>query len=513
MDARVILQLLIRRARWVGLCVMAGAVLGVLVAKLVPVTYIAAARLLVESEQIPDSMAISTVKTSAAEQVQIITQRILTRDMLVELAHREGIYGSDSAEISANADKIVEDLRARITIEIMANPTTNGAKKNEPQATIVNVAFQAGTATLAASVANEIVTRILREDVMMRTGEARQTLEFFQQEVDRLDAELKTRAAEILAFKASNSEALPDALEERRTRVLALEARAEATAEREEELRAALSLLERRHAAADLADPSRVKAVTVEVRKLAELEAARLELIRALPLEDPKVVTMSDEIDDLRAAVLKAQGQGARPSAYEMRRREMLSTLDIVAQSRYDTGRELAAMKAMIAATPANSVTLDSLQRDYETLRAQYDTAVANRAMAETGDTIETLSKGQRISVIEQATAPAKAAKPNRRMIALAGLLLGMIAGAASTLAEPLLRPTLRRPEDLAQGLGISPFATIPYLTTAVEAYEEKRQIRLWGIGFAVLVLLILVAIATLFDAPEVAELATIRRI
>ena len=67
-------------------------------------------------------------------------------------------------------------------------------------------------------------------------------------------------------------------------------------------------------------------------------------------------------------------------------------------------------------------IALEALQRDYANARAQYDQAEANRARAETGDMIEALAKGQRISVIEQAIAPQAPESPNRPIVALAGL-------------------------------------------------------------------------------------------
>jgi hypothetical protein len=72
-------------------------------------------------------------------------------------------------------------------------------------------------------------------------------------------------------------------------------------------------------------------------------------------------------------------------------------------------------LKASIEATPGNAIALDTLERDYANTRAQYDAAVANKARAETGDTIEALSKGQRISVIEQAIAPREPPAPTAR--------------------------------------------------------------------------------------------------
>lgn len=59
-----------------------------------------------------------------------------------------------------------------------------------------------------------------------------------------------------------------------------------------------------------------------------------------------------------------------------------------------------------IARTPGNSVTFDAMKRDYDNLQAQYNRAVANQSRAETGDMIEALSKGQRISLVEPGPSP-----------------------------------------------------------------------------------------------------------
>ena len=142
-------------------------------ASILPAVYTASARLLVESEQIPGQLAASTVQTKATEQVQIIQQRILTRDILIEMANRLNIYADHKAsgKPPMDAGEIVDDLRKRINISI---GTAGPAKRGEVQATLVSVSFSASSAALAASVTNEVVTLILKEDVSMRTTVARQ---------------------------------------------------------------------------------------------------------------------------------------------------------------------------------------------------------------------------------------------------------------------------------------------------------------------------------------------------
>ena len=217
MDFRFYLSLFLRRLPYFLLFVVVGSVMGVTLARLLPPVYLAEARLVVESEQIPDELAASTVRTQATEQLQIIQQRILTRDRLLEMANRLQIYAAvpGTSTRRLDPDEIVEDLRERIKIV-----TTGGG---QAQATLVSVSFEAPV--MSATVTNEVVTLILQENVAMRTTVAGQTLDFFMQEVARLDQELASQGAEILAFKTANKDALPESLDFLRTQQAAAQER------------------------------------------------------------------------------------------------------------------------------------------------------------------------------------------------------------------------------------------------------------------------------------------------
>ena len=99
-------------------------------------------------------------------------------------------------------------------------------------------------------------------------------------------------------------------------------------------------------------------------------------------------------------------------SPYEIQLADLDNQLEFLKARRAQIDGEISDLQETIAATPANAIALQNLQRNYDNIRAQYDQAVANRARAETGDIIESLSKGQRISVIEQAIAPEEPSSP-----------------------------------------------------------------------------------------------------
>lgn len=495
MDLRFYLSIFLRRLPWFLLLLAIGSAAGITLARVLPTVYSAQARLVVESEQIPDSLAASTVETQATEQLQIIQQRILARDPLIEMANRLQIYapGPDGQGRRMAADAIVADMRKRIRIS-----TTSGSSRGPAQATLVTVSFEAPTAQLAAAVANDLVTQILREDVAMRTGVARQTLDFFEQEVQRLDQELATQGAAILAFKEANKEALPDSLDFRRSQQAAAQERLLTLDRQEAELRERRVQIERLRAVAlasgvVTAGPE----ATPEQRTLQTLKDDYGRAIAVLSPTNPRVKLLAAQIaaqEKLVAAQLAASGVadevgGSAPlspaTPFDLQIADVDSQLGFISAQRAQITAQLEALTATIDATPANTITLGTLERDYANTRAQYDDAVAKKARAETGDVIEALSKGQRISIIEQAVAPSMPNSPNRLAIAAGGVGLGIALGLGMVLLLEVMNAGIRRPVELTARLGITPFATLPYMRTRGEILRRRAII---GVAMAVAV-------------------------
>lgn len=477
MDLRFYFALFMRRLHWFLIVAIAVSAFGIFMAKILPTVYVASATLVVESEQIPDSLAASTVRTQATEQLQIIQQRILTRDTLVDMANRLKIYApaNGGAAQPLDADKLVLDMRKRIKID-----TSEG----NGQATLVLVSFEAPTATMAAAVTNDVVTLILKNDVEMRTGSARNTLEFFKQEVVRLDKDLSDRGAAILAFKQANKEALPDSLDFRRSQQATAQQQLAQLQQDETDLKARRDRLVRLHEASQaggaVRDATPVQNQTPEQQQLRSLEDQLMAQKSVLSPENPKIKLLESQIAALQKVVDgqttsgMVDNQGREMSAYEVQLADMDTQLTQLAERQAQVETTMKALQDTIDATPGNAIQLDALQRDYDNVKAQYDQAVANEARAETGETIETMAKGQRISVIEQAVAPNGPTRPNRKIIAMGGVGGGIFLGLALVALIEFLHSGIRRPVEITEKLGIAVFATLPYMKTAHEIRRRR---------------------------------------
>jgi polysaccharide chain length determinant protein (PEP-CTERM system associated) len=467
-------KLLQRRAPAMLALFLLASGIGVALAMRLPTTYQTGARLIVEGAQIPDKLATSTVQTEASEEIQIIREQLLTRANLLEIANKFQVLRGQK---EMTPDEIVTAMRAATRI-------TSSNARVEP--IIVSVGFEARTGQIAANVVNEYVTRIIAANVEQRTGRAEDTLEFFEQEVERLSAALDEKNARISQFQRDNANAMPENQPFRLARQAQLQERL-LTAQRE---RAALIEQKARvvavYEATGRLSATGQQALSPEESQLQQLEADLSAALAVYSETNPRVVTLKNQIAQLKARVAANAGAAggetdpgiaaaaADPTGQTALLDLQLSQIDSQIRT-LDTDitaaeAELASLAEAISESPLNAIALQGLQRELENVQGQYDRAVARLADASTGERIEVSARGQRITLIEAATVPNAPASPNRPLIAAAGAGAGLALAVGLFLLLELMNRTIRAPFEITKGLGIKPLATIPYM-------ESRRHI------------------------------------
>jgi len=477
-------------------------------AVIMPTVYTARGLLLVEAPQIPISLAQSTVQVGSREQLAVIQRRLLTRANLLQIAREFDVYENTG---SLSPDEIVTKMRADTRIS---------SSGNNSAATVMEVQFSARTGAIAASVANEYITRILSENANNRQARAEGTLEFFQQEAERLERELEARNQQILEFQNANADALPDTVNYRLNRQEILQQRI-TQIDRDKSI-----LTDQRDRLVDLQNrgiefvrPEEDVPRTQLEQQLAQLRN-QLTNARAIYSPDsPRVTVLSARIaaleelqeeEEARAEAEQAleplSGDPAAnfdpPTAIELQVDEIETRLRFLAEQEALIEAELVELEDTLVRTPANAIALEGLRRDYASIERQYSSALDRLSTAATGERIEVMSKGERISVIEQARAPDEPSDPNRPLIAATGLAAGAGLAVALFAALEVLNKAVRRPVDLANHLGITPIATVHYIVTPGERLRRRLAILL-----VVLAILILVPAALYYVHYEVRPL------
>jgi uncharacterized protein involved in exopolysaccharide biosynthesis len=436
---------------FLAVAVVVGCV-GTAVVYLIPTVYMATARILVESPQIPTSMARSTVPTGPMEQFQIIEQDVMSRDSLLGLARRFALYRNRP---TLSDVEIVDDMRARIGV----NPLALDVGSGDPGAIAFDVTFQANDAVLSAQVTNELVSMILKRDVDLRTSRASDTLNFFTQEVTRLNGELSKLDGEILAFKTEHSDALPDSLDFRRTQQLNQEQHALTLAQEEATLR-------RRRA--DLVADGQLEGgpPSPQEQTLETLRQALATQLTVFREDSPTIQALKGRMAALEEAPAtdNSAGMAGLSRQIEKQLADIDDRLAQIAAEQDSIRKSNAELSRTIAETPANESALNALLRNHNNIQAQYDAAVAQLADASTGDQIEARFKGARLSLKESALPPQKPYKPNRLLLLVGTLFAALGLGLGAIAAPEFFNRKIRRPAELVDKLGIHPLITIPYI-------------------------------------------------
>jgi len=124
-----------------------------------------------------------------------------------------------------------------------------------------------------------------------------------------------------------------------------------------------------------------------------------------------------------------------------------------------------------------------SLMRDYDSLRAHYQSLQDKKLSAQMASSLEARQKGERFIILDTAPVPDRPYGPNRLLISLAGLIAGLVAGIGLAIGLEMLDQTVRSEQEAAHLLGLPVLAGIPQIYT-------QAQMRSRGVRFALAALL-----------------------
>jgi uncharacterized protein involved in exopolysaccharide biosynthesis len=170
--------------------------IGAVVALAWPAKYLAEGKILVQSQEIPADLVRPTVVSLANERIQVIEQRIMTRDNLLAIAKKFQI-SKNSWQSLVSGTEIVDFVKERARIR----PLVLTLGSDRKQAIAFTVGFEHEQPQVAMRVANELVTMILNEDVRARTAFANETTKFLERDVQRLETQISQLDAQIAELR------------------------------------------------------------------------------------------------------------------------------------------------------------------------------------------------------------------------------------------------------------------------------------------------------------------------
>ena len=478
-DIKAYVRGVLRRWLLVAAIFIVGAAVAVVVATKLPATYESTARILVESQQIPDDLARSTVTASAAERLQIIQQRLMSRRNLLKIIELLDLFADrDGMSLTEKVEAIRDATR-------FASINFSGGRSISQQVAAFTITYSSDSAATASRVANEFVTQVLEQNLEARSERATETRAFFRQEVDRLSNVLLELENEITSYQNENLDALPQSLDFRLSEISNLQDRLFASEQRRAQLADERRFLET--ALEEGATPLLEGATPLSPieRDLAELRLVLLQQRGVLTDSHPTIQALEARIQAMEASLAgqtPAQSDSANADPGTQTRfaevRSRLEAIDrqmarmIEEEVRLTNRAEM--LQASVDKTPEIQMFLSAMERRYASLQEQYQGTVARLAEAAIGERLEINSQAERFEVIEQASVPEAPVKPNRTLIAAGGVVGSLFLGLGLALMLEIINPAIRSAADLQNKLELRPIVSVPYISTRREQVRRR---------------------------------------
>jgi uncharacterized protein involved in exopolysaccharide biosynthesis len=190
--------------------------LGLYFAAIQKPSYLSEGKILLETQNIAPDIVRPVITPTTGEGVQLIEQRVTSRDTLLSIASKFGLY----PEIPQRA-LVAELMRKSVQIK----PIEVDSRPGRNTATVaITVGFEYDNPELATRVASELVTLIVGEDARSRTTRAKEGVRILADEAKDVETKLETTQTQILELARRPRDTISETPDQRKLELAALTA-------------------------------------------------------------------------------------------------------------------------------------------------------------------------------------------------------------------------------------------------------------------------------------------------
>jgi uncharacterized protein involved in exopolysaccharide biosynthesis len=500
-------------------------------ALLLPPTYKSTATILIEQPIISNDLVDSTISSYADQQVQRIRQRVLSRPNLRRIIDKFQLYRDqlDNKPWST----ILEDMEKSISVDMISADVRDRSGRATKATIAFHVGFSHEKAAVSQSVANELVSLFLQENLKERTESAEEASSFFAREAEKLRQRMEELDNKLLILKKERGDSLPEfrqqnskQLERALQRLDDINNQYNKTYEKNIYLQSQLNQISPYSTAggAVLDDRTRLKMLQVEYSNLlsrysafhpdvikvkTEMEALgnqgdqagnRHALTMALKekkaelakhkesysSQHPDIINLVSEIQSIETQIasipLNVQHQSniadADNPAYIQTQAQLKSSeLEILSleKSRKEQNKRISRYEQRLIVSPDVERQYNELMRHYNATKLKYEQIQSKQTSVNLAESVEKSRKGERYVMSEPPELPEEPTKPNRKAIIALGLLLSAAAAVAVAALAEMLHQGIYGKRQLAAVSGDDPLSVIPYLYTTQERMAQKK--------------------------------------
>ena len=486
-------EIALRRKWYILIPLVLCALISFGVYKYLPKVYRATTLILVLAQSIPENYVRPTINDSVTNRLATISQEILSRTRLEKVIQEFNLFADDRNNVPMEV--VIEKMRKAIEVKVQE-------ERNERRQNSFTISFEGEEPRTVMMVTNKLASLFIEENLKLRELQAGETSDFISKELLNTEDQLKRKEQEVRAFKERNMGQLPQQIEAN-LRIL-------------EQLQQQLRTTNEKIRAAE--DRSLIFQGQIEQLKKSELQNSALlnpeDPNSQRAPEDPLISQLALLKKDL--AVAQTRIKETHPDMIELRRKIAVIEAQLEARAnaqregdgttvknlpppkmrpeterlynqfveQYNTSlleakrlkeeernlkEQLVLYQRRIEDTPKREQELVLLTRDYDQLKASYQSLLDKKMQAQMAENLERRQKGMQFKILDPAVLPEKPVKPDRNKILLIGAVAGLVIGLGLTWFRESLDQSFRNVSDFEDYLAIPVLARLPNLR------EEKK--------------------------------------
>jgi len=468
--------------------------------------------ILVEQPSMPENYVTPNISDDLQNRLQSITTQILSRTRLLLIIDRLHLY--NGTQNTATADDRVNRMRKDVDIELVRDP-----QKQDVSA--FRISYSAGDPHIAQEVTGELTELFINENSKVRQQESESTTSFLEQQLEQARANLADQEAKVRQFEGEHEGALPtqqasnlqilaglqqqlqneqDALNTAKQQRVYLQALLEQERAAETKIRPAGpggtgattdlatvddQLEKMRGQLADLSSRYTDNYPDVQSlkKRIADTEAIRANLVAAQKRRSQEPKPAESELDPtLSGPALQTQGN-LKANELEIANREgAIQNL----KSRIND------YQGRLNAEPGTEQELADLTRGYDQSKANYDDLLKKKDQSEMATSMEQLQQGERFTILDPPSFPAKPDFPNRLKFCGFGFGVGLALGFFVAGGLEIMDDRLHSEQEIKSLLPMAVISEVPEIANSLDEAKTKRQIALgWATTLAVFVVIL----------------------
>jgi len=467
-----------------------------------PNIYESTTLLIVRPPSIPNAMVPSISDEDLSLRINNINQQVQSRSSLEPLIVKYNLYQAERQQ-GVPMEELVNRMRNLIRVDI----ESGGDEKSIPG---FRIYFKGRNPQTTRAVTAELASKYVNAQAEGAQGQAEQTRNFFEQELQKARQELDDIDNKRLNYMMENVNRLPSSTQSLIGQLTGLREQQKSLITEIGRMRDTRTLLSRQlgdleeqsvrdntEVAEDLADPKKTQAYGMLLSQKATVEAELQEMRTTLKEQNPDLKRKQAQLDsivremqqmDTDATAKVEQIRTRREGRADLRLNSLkyeIEKLDhqIARQesAMAVTDGQLAELQTRINSVPDAEVALESMNRDYQTKKALYDQLLEKKRDADLAATVQINAQGETIQVIDPASLPQTPVAPKRLTLIGLGLCLGLGVGVGFALLFEVPRLlTIQTVDDAMHYTNLPVLASVPDLLTPQEARRLPRARLLW---------------------------------